>query len=149
MTHPQSADNLEDVTTFRITNQTVIEKNDWAMMIMCLYENKDHFTFDGTKQTWLSLGVRPMEFLTNHVRLLAKLGYYKINNNYFNLDGSLRKLTLAGELAEKGGFWQRPLIRAYATYAQWSDGFRGQVGGDTYADDTSGWSAGVQIESWW
>ena len=149
LTHPQRAHDLEEATTFRITNQTVIEKNDWAMMIVGIYENKDHLAFDGTKQTWLSLGVRPMKFLTNHVRLLAELGYDRVNSDNSDIDGSLRKFTLAGELAEKSGFWQRPVIRAYATYARWSDEFRGQVGGDTYADDTSGWSAGVQIESWW
>jgi len=149
LTTSQQADKLEEASTLRVTNQTVVENHEWAMMTGLLYEKKDHVEFDGTDQTWLSFGVRPVWFLSKHFRVLGELGYDRIENHATGMNGSLRKFTLAGELAEKRGFWVRPVIRAYATYAQWSDEFRGQIGGETHADETSGWRAGIQIESWW
>jgi len=149
LTTSEQASKLEKAYTFRITNQTLIENQNWAMMTGLLYEKKDHVEFDGIDQTWLSFGVRPAWFLTKHFRMLGEFGYDRVKNHATGMDGSLRKFTLAGELAKKRGFWERPVIRAYATYAQWSEEFRGQIGGETYADDTSGWSAGIQIESWW
>jgi maltoporin len=145
----QQADKLKEASTFRITNQTVVENPQWAMMTGLVYEKKEHFKFDGIDQTWLSFGIRPVKFITKHFRILGELGYDWVDNHATGTHGSLRKLTLAGELAEKRGFWVRPVIRAYATYAQWSDEFRGQIGGETYANNTSGWSAGIQVESWW
>ena len=46
-------------------------------------------------------------------------------------------------------FFSRPVLRAFLTYAFWNDGQRGQVGGIDYANETAGWSWGVQMESWW
>ena len=35
------------------------------------------------------------------------------------------------------------------TYATWSDGLQGEIGGPDYAGKNSGFSWGVQMESWW
>jgi maltoporin len=43
----------------------------------------------------------------------------------------------------------RPVIRAFITYAGWSQDFQGLVGGNDYRGATSGWTYGVQMESWW
>ena len=43
----------------------------------------------------------------------------------------------------------RPALRLFATYASWSDGLRGFVGGVPYANKTSGITYGVQVETWW
>jgi maltoporin len=40
-------------------------------------------------------------------------------------------------------------LRAFVTYAGWSDDFKGFVGGTPYADDTRGLSYGIQAEAWW
>ena len=47
------------------------------------------------------------------------------------------------------GFFSRPALRAFVTYANWSDGLRGFVGGTPYANKTSGLTYGVQVETWW
>ncbi len=43
----------------------------------------------------------------------------------------------------------RPVIRAYCTYATWSDAFIGQVAPNSFADQTQGISIGIQMEVWW
>jgi maltoporin len=43
----------------------------------------------------------------------------------------------------------RPVLRLFVTYANWSDDFRGLVGGVPYANVTNGLTFGVRAESWW
>ena len=40
-------------------------------------------------------------------------------------------------------------LRAFLTYANWSDGLRGYVGGVPYLKRTNGLTYGVQAETWW
>jgi len=42
----------------------------------------------------------------------------------------------------------RPVIRAFVTYAHWSDAFAGQVGGNDYLNQDDGLTYGVQMEVW-
>jgi len=146
---PLKSADLENATTFRLTNHNLVANNQWALMTTLVYEKKNHAEFDGTDQTWFSIGVRPVKFIGQHFRLLTELGYDNVKDETTDEHGSLSKITLAGELAEKPGFWVRPVIRLFATYAHWSDNFRGKIGDEAHRDDTSGWSAGVQIETWW
>ncbi|HEX8801076.1 MAG TPA: carbohydrate porin [Terriglobales bacterium] len=41
------------------------------------------------------------------------------------------------------------MLRAFVTYANWSEGLKGFVGGPAYLNKTSGWNFGVQGETWW
>jgi maltoporin len=41
------------------------------------------------------------------------------------------------------------VLRLFMTYANWSNGFRGLVGGIPFEDRTIGLSYGVQAETWW
>ena len=43
----------------------------------------------------------------------------------------------------------RPSLRAYVTWAGWSDGFVGLVAPTLYGTQTRGFAAGVQLETWW
>jgi len=63
--------------------------------------------------------------------------------------GSVFKLTVAPQLTPALKFLSRPSIRAFATWAHWSDSLRGSVGLPGYADATRGTAIGVQMESWW
>jgi len=65
------------------------------------------------------------------------------------LAGWLRKFTIAPQIAAGRDFFSRPVLRAFITYANWSDGFRGFVGGTPYRNKTSGLTYGVQTEIWW
>jgi len=48
-----------------------------------------------------------------------------------------------------GRFMSRPVIRAFVTYASWSDDFVGLVGGTDFANDSNGLTAGMHMEVWW
>ncbi len=61
----------------------------------------------------------------------------------------LYKFTIAPELRFAPLFFARPVLRAYATYATWGDGFRGLVGGTAFDGTTAGANFGVQMEAWW
>ncbi|CAA6806512.1 MAG: Maltoporin (maltose/maltodextrin high-affinity receptor, phage lambda receptor protein) [uncultured Thiotrichaceae bacterium] len=150
VTTAANASNFDDANTFRIVNSNVIEPSpNWGMMTSVVYEDIDSRDFDGTDQTWLSLGARPMWFVNKNFRVPLELGFDTVKDNANGTDGSVVKATLAAELALDRGFWERPVLRAYTTHAKWSDDFKGQVGGETYANDTSGWTVGLQAETWW
>jgi maltoporin len=59
------------------------------------------------------------------------------------------KITGAPQLTPKAGALERPSIRAYVTWAGWSDDFIGLVAPLTYGDTNRGWAVGVQLETWW
>jgi hypothetical protein len=45
-------------------------------------------------------------------------------------------------------FISRSVLRAFLTYANWSEGLRGLLGGVPYQNRTSGLTYGVQAEIW-
>jgi maltoporin len=65
-----------------------------------------------------------------------------------NYEGWLRKVTIAPQIGAGRKFFSRPVLRTFLTYANWSDGFRGLVGGTPYLKRTSGLTYGVQAETW-
>ena len=58
---------------------------------------------------------------------------------------SSRSLTIK----PRGGFFTRPELRAFATFAVWSDELQGAIGSPAYANQNYGWVFGVQAETWW
>jgi maltoporin len=48
-----------------------------------------------------------------------------------------------------GRFMSRPVIRAFVTYASWSDDFVGLIGGTDFANESDGLTAGMHMEVWW
>lgn len=79
-------------------------------MSVLLYERKLHADFDATDQSWLSLGVRPMYFINENLRLVTELGHDRVVNHGNRTDGGLTKATFAVELAQAKGFWERPSL---------------------------------------
>jgi maltoporin len=43
----------------------------------------------------------------------------------------------------------RPVIRAFVTYASWSDDFVGAIGGQDFANEHDALTAGMHMEVWW
>jgi maltoporin len=82
-------------------------------------------------------------------------GVYLDSEPTTTADGHLRdtlyKVTFAPTIQPKLGFWVRPEIRFYATYAWWSDtesnAFLDDPAG-IESDDTSGLTYGMQMEVW-
>jgi maltoporin len=105
---------------------------------------------------WASFGARPEIFFTKYLSLAFEAGFDHTDgfattatggNTQF--DGWLRKFTIAPQIGAGRLFFSRPVLRAFLTYANWSNGFRGLVGGVPFEDRTSGLTYGVQAETWW
>jgi maltoporin len=64
-------------------------------------------------------------------------------------EGWLRKVTIAPQIGAGRQFFSRPVLRGFLTYANWSDGLRGFVGGTPFKTDKDGVTYGVQVETWW
>lgn len=134
---------------FLATEQVVYQPNDkFAVMPIFVYQR----TKDGDPQhdwaQWVSFGARPEVFLTQHISLTGDCGFDRTHlpGQY---EGWLRKCTFAPQIGPDRKFFGRPVLRAFVTYANWSSGFRGLVGGVPFQNRTSGLTFGVQTEHWW
>jgi maltoporin len=136
--------------------QLVFQPNDrFAIMPIFIYQR----TKDGNPQhgwnQWVSFGARPEVFFTKYVSLAFEAGFdhsdgfVHTQNGDIRLDGWLRKFTIAPQIGAGRKFFTRPVLRAFLTYANWSDAFRGYVGGVPFENRTNGLTYGVQAETWW
>lgn len=137
-----------------VANHMLIQPNDrFAIMPIVVFQR----TRDGNPlhghNDWISLGARPEVFLTRYISVAFEAGFDYTNG--FNtttgapVEGWLRKYTIAPQLGAGRKFFSRPVLRTFFTYADWSNGFRGLVGGVPYQNKTAGISFGVQAETWW
>jgi maltoporin len=68
-----------------------------------------------------------------------------------HLKDTLYKVTFAPTIQPDFGFWARPEIRFFATYAWWEDEESNAYLDDAAGidpDDTSGFTYGIQMEVW-
>ena len=151
---------------FRLDNSSkryrIVEFFDWQVtprfggQIEAVYQ-KD-FRPDGGNQEWLSLGGRPAYAISEQFKLVTELGHDQVKA----ADGTrkLSKFTFAPTWSPKGpGFWTRPEVRLYYTYASWNAAAQraaneldaGSALSDTGAFGTArhGSNAGLQVEYWW
>ena len=141
---------LYDAWRFRFTESSVINPCDnFCMMSDFIYQLDDTGADGDSQTTWISAGMRPVYFFTEHLGLAFEAGLDYANNKPNDYNGILCKFTIAPELRINNKFMGRPVLRTYITYATWSDGFKGMVGNPVYTDDTAGISAGIQAEVWW
>jgi maltoporin len=143
-----------------ITEHLVFQPNDlFAIMPIFIFQR----TKDGNPQDpwneWISFGARPEIFFTTHLSLAVEGGFdhthcvagcvNQASGPIGPYDGWLRKVTIAPQIGAGRKFFSRPVLRTFVTYANWSDGFRGLVGGTPFLKRTSGLTYGVQAETFW
>jgi maltoporin len=102
----------------------------------------------GDRITWVSLGARPAYHFNRYFSLELEAGWDHTDQRGL-ASGSLYKVTLAPQITPKVAALSRPSLRAYVTWARWSDGFVGLVAPVLYGNTDRGFAAGVQIETWW
>jgi len=132
-----------------VTEQVLIQPDDkFAIMPIFIYQR----TKDGNPQhdwnQWVSFGARPEVFFTKYLSLAFEGGFDHTRSRG-QYDGWLRKFTIAPQIGAGRKFFSRPVLRTFLTYATWSDGLRGFVGGVPYQNRTTGLTYGVQAETWW
>jgi maltoporin len=101
-----------------------------------------------------SAGIRPVFWLWGPFAIQASAAYAYLSNKRttgpgFGDGGSLGIITIAPTIKPRGGFFTRPELRAFATFAVWSDEYEGAIGTPAYAKENYGWMFGVQAEAWW
>lgn len=133
-----------------ITEQVLVQPNDkFAIMpIFILQRTRDGNPQHGWDQ-WASFGARPEVFFTKYLSLAFEAGFDHTHSSTGLYDGWLRKVTIAPQLGAGRKFFSRPVLRVFLTYADWSDGLRGFVGGIPFQNRTDGLTYGVQAETWW
>jgi maltoporin len=142
---------INSTARFLLNEQVLLQPNDrFAIMPIFIYQR----TKDGNPmhpwQQWVSFGARPEVFLTKYLSLAFEGGFDHTHSQVAPLyDGWLRKFTIAPQIGAGQKFFSRPVLRAYLTYGNWSDGLRGFVGGVPFQNRTDGFTYGVQAETWW
>jgi len=124
---------------------------------VALVWQRDRFS-NGTPQEWRSLGVRPVYGIGERFKLALEAGHDQVKPSA-GRQAHLTKFTFAPSWSPRGtGFWQRPEIRVYYTYARWNRA--AQQTADAFAAGTAlsssgvfgpalhGSNFGIQIEYW-
>ncbi|SEF77970.1 carbohydrate porin [Billgrantia desiderata] len=154
-----SAGELTDdaqATRLGIYGTTYVAPN-WRLAPVLFGEvSKDRYV-DGDDYKWLTLSARLANEITQNFEM-----QYEASYQYMDLDpngrgdlnavsGDFGKFTIAPTFKPQvGGFWQRPEIRAFASYTDWSSDLN-NYGASSFGNEgfTGGqWSFGVQTEVW-
>ena len=110
---------------------------------------------------WISAGMRVSFAFTEHAKLLGEVGHDRLKAANGSGNRQLTKLTGALALAAAKGFWARPELRLFATWAVWDENAAkstvdsGQLytnpipNSDPSVYKLSGMVVGLQAEAMW
>ena len=144
-----SGPNLDQAWRFRVTDSFTIQPSPhFAMQALGLYEDTN-FGGPHSRDRWVSVGMRPVYYFNDRFSVALEAGIDWAKSEPLGTDGHLWKITLAPQISRGNKFFSRPVLRAFVTYAGWSDGFKGLVGGTPFEHATDGFTYGVQAEAWW
>ncbi|HEU5435407.1 MAG TPA: carbohydrate porin, partial [Telluria sp.] len=125
--------------------------NLYGALVALVQRDKDSA---GTR-TWATLGVRPVYSVTEHFKLQLDLGHDRIRPAAGAPTQQLSKITLAPTLSAGRGFWTRPELRSFVTYARWNRAAQQAAtagstlsGTGVFGANTHGTSVGLQVEAW-
>ena len=107
----------------------------------------------------VTVGVRPVYWISDNIAIQGAAAFSYIDNvrvdsgtPAFGRSGQSGIFTIAPTIKPKGGFFTRPEIRLFATYAVWSNSLKGTSasgGNPPYNGNTNqGWLIGSQMEIW-
>ena len=145
------SDQLDGDKIYRLIDHGVIGLGEnIEMQYQALYSQLSFKDSSKNDEKWMSFGVRPVYFWDDIMSTAVELGYDQVKNGIDNeKDSKLTKLTVAQQWSAGRGYWARPQIRVFGTYANWNDDSKGKIGGEAFANDTDGFTFGVQMEAWW
>ncbi len=113
----------------------------------------DDLGVQGQKTDWFSAGTRLSAAFTRHAKLLGEVGYDQIKKNNGSNPQYLLKFTPALAITADQGFWARPELRFFWTYARWNSTARTATIDSARLYTTSiylsGMTFGFSAETWW
>ncbi|EJR0948775.1 carbohydrate porin [Vibrio alginolyticus] len=152
--------NSEDTKSTRIVFDGLVNLSDnWEMSTFAFYQTDSDYapwsdwsnpTTKGYDRDIYAIGVRPYHQISKNFAMQYELGYENANEKRSDgADGGLVKATIAPTLTLETGFWARPQLRAFVTYAKWDDEVSSRVdSGYTRDGQTDTLNFGVQAELW-
>jgi maltoporin len=119
----------------------------------------------GGSRNIVTAGIRPVVWISDNIAIQGvaagsyidnvrtdTVGSSAFGSNAFGKSGGSGIFTIAPTIKPKGGFFTRPEIRLFATYAIWSNNLKGTSasgGNPPYNGNTQqGWLLGSQMEIW-
>ncbi|MFO7647283.1 carbohydrate porin [Halomonas campaniensis] len=126
----------------------------WRVAPSILAETSRDRYVQGDEFNWAGLNVRLANELTENFEMQYEASYQVMDLDQGAggnaVKGDFGKFTLAPTFKPQvGGFWQRPEVRLFASYTDWSEELN-EYGGSFGEDGFTGgqWSFGVQTEVW-
>jgi maltoporin len=118
-----------------------------------------HVTVGSGSRNIVTVGIRPVYWISDNIAIQGVAAGSYIDNvrtgsgtPAFGKSGQEGIFTIAPTIKPKGGFFTRPEIRVFATYAVWSNSLKGTTasgGFPPYSGNTNqGWLIGSQMEIW-
>ena len=138
----------ENEKNFAINALTIYRFEDRGMKPVNVTDGKEINL--GQKIHWFSAGFRAMKYLTKNFNLALEYGADYVNNHTIEKEGVLHKVTFSPQIQLNYGFYTRPVIRPFVTYATWSEDLKGTIGGGyaPFANKTNGFTYGLSFEVW-
>lgn len=141
--------NYEDVWQLRVVEDLLLDRlGPFSLQFVGVWQELDNGLPPGDRLTWVSLGARPAYHFSRYFSLELEAGFDHTRQTD-RVSGSLMKITLAPQITPGIDVLSRPSLRAYVTWARWSDGFVGLVAPVLYGAEHRGFAAGVQVETKW
>lgn len=152
--------NSDDTKSTRVVFDALWDLNDvWDISTFAFYQSDSDYApwsdwsdpaTEGYDRDIYAIGVRPHQQITPHFAMQYEVGYEHADEDRSNgADGGLFKATIAPTLTLETGFWARPQIRTYITYAQWDDDVNSLLDkGYVRNGQTDTLNFGVQAEVW-
>jgi maltoporin len=141
---------LDKSNRLLITEHLLLQPNNkFAIMPIFVYQRSRAGKPQSGWDQWVSFGARPQYFFTKNLSLAVEAGFDRTQSGIGQYEGWLRKITFAPQIGAGQRFFSRPVLRAFVTYATWSDGLRGYVGGVPFHNQTTGLTSGIRAETWW
>jgi maltoporin len=158
MSNTSNPEIADDAYTLRLVEQFVWQPTeDFNGMATLVWEKREDWEtsksdFQQQFDNWFSIGARPKYYLNDYFNIALEVGYDSVETGD-NGTQKLFKITPALELTAGRGFFSRPELRIFGTYANWNNAAdrNGVIvsGGDSPYSDTDGWTFGAQAETWW
>jgi maltoporin len=144
---------LDEAHYWEFNNNFLFDGDQFSISWATVIRSEDRGTANYSDIHWYSTGVRPIFYLTERFNIAFEAGIDYVDNEVLDVKGQLSKFTLALQHSKGRGYFSRPRVRLFVTQAYWSDDFRGLIGIEPdeapYANDTDGFTIGLQFESWW
>ena len=141
---------------WRVVEQIQIQpSNRFSLMGTAVYEDTKNDA-SPNHQKWMSLGARPIWHWGDYLASAVEVGVDRVKYTD-GTTGNLSKLTIAPVMLRAGrGFFSRPELRLFATFAHWNQAANAAAGGNlvsgsgfTGSTTTAGRTIGAQLEAWW